>query len=353
MTEATSTRPTTSFSAVPFERLLGRRGADPQSPFLLPDDDAGGNHQAPGGNANPFQGGKTLARHMAGGGERTAESQALDKSSPDRLAGKEPPAASSSRQAAMRTQAVRQDQPTPPRQGNATPRASLAEKAAAQGVRAETRTLSTRSKRTATHSFLADSKSVKAVSNMSGTGSAEQSSAMLRLLLRKQIASMSSGQSANQPVKTEVIARAHALRDARCPRRREEERKEKPAMAVAQQQPEQAAQPTTQQVREAAPTSQLAELPAVIQTHLDRLKQAGRDTVRVAMKLADGTPLNLSLQWRGSRVIAQFAGSTPALRRELERAWGQLVRRAGSEGVQLEPPQFEEPQSTPFAEGAA
>jgi hypothetical protein len=50
--------------------------------------------------------------------------------------------------------------------------------------------------------------------------------------------------------------------------------------------------------------------------------------------------------------VAHFAGSTPAIRRELERAWGQLVRSAGSQGLQLEPPQFDDDALEPLAQRA-
>ncbi len=342
MTENISTRPATCLSAVPFERLLGRRGSAPDSPFLLPDDG--------GGQDRPLDGGQSTARQTNTLAQRVARGEAQSGTDDAQQASEEPEAPSprENTTASARQVATRQAGRDARRAGDAgasPPKPPGGEKPSHTQRAPGSAGVEQRSMEASEKPQAAVNQQQTSAPTKQGTEGADLTSAMLRLFLRKQLPSASNGQKAAAPVKTEVLARAHALVDARHPRRRkDDDRREQRQETAAHTARQELAAPDRQatQVRESAASPQLAELPSVILNHMERLRQAGQNSLRVALKLGDGSPLDLRLQWRGGRLMARFSGASPAMRRELENAWGQLVRSAGEQGLQLEPPQFDE-----------
>ena len=336
MTESSSLRPATSLTAAPLERLLGRRNAaGPETPFLLPDD-GGASRRGPLSRERGDSPSYNLAEHLSAPPDKGKDA------GPCIDAAKEAAAVDS------RHVSTRRSAPKGRKADDGTALPPVVEKAAANPIATLERPASGGTIRTGRSSFVAKEQRVMTAVKGPGTGAARTDAAMLRLFLRKQVSSAMTVVQAMHPAKPEVVARAHALQDAHRPRRRDEDRRELRHEAAAMQNRPEAAVADRQAapLRETASTPQLEELPPLILDHLERLRQAGQNTLCVALKLADGTPLDMRLHWRGGRVVAQFASGAAGLRHEIERAWGQLVRDAGSQGMRLEPPEF---QDAPFS----
>lgn len=88
-------------------------------------------------------------------------------------------------------------------------------------------------------------------------------------------------------------------------------------------------------------TSTVEALPAAVLEQMERLRQSGRQHLRLALSLPGGQTLRLHLQLHGASVQVRFGTDDAQLRSQLEAGWGNIRRTAEARGIRVQAPVFE------------